>query len=46
MLLITKNVLGTSLEIKIAASSTGKAQQAKNAAMDEITRPNKLLKRL
>jgi thiamine biosynthesis lipoprotein len=38
-----ENVLGTSLEIKVAAFSTDKAKLSENAAMDEIERLNKIL---
>jgi len=38
-----ENILGTSLEIKVAAPSTDKAKISENAAMDEIERLNKIL---
>jgi len=38
-----ENVLGTSLEIKIAAQNDNQAQLAENAALNEIDRLNKIL---
>ena len=38
-----ENVLGTSLELKVGASSLGQAQRAETAALKEIDRESKIL---
>ena len=38
-----ENVMGTSLEIKVEANSSGAAQQAERAVLDEIARLSKIL---